>query len=126
MGSVFRKTITRPVPATAEVVTIQGKKPRRIARWQSGGRRVDAEVTTTTDGRDMVRVKSSTYYAKYRNADDNVVVVPTGCRDRKMAEQFLARLEKEAERVHAGVATQAETQRAKRMGVPSRPTLTPS
>ena len=87
MGTVFQKTYTRPVPATAEVVAIKGKKARRIARWKSGAKRLEAEVTTTDDGRDVVRVKSTTYYAKYRNADDEVVTVPTGCRDREMAKQ---------------------------------------
>ncbi len=118
MGSVFLKTYTRAVPAGAEVGAIGGKNPRRVARWKTGSKRIEAEVVTTPDGRDVVRVKSSTYYAKYRNADDVVVVVPTGCRDRKMAEQALAKLEKSVERVKAGVATHAETRQAQRMAEP--------
>jgi integrase len=115
MGSVFQKTITRPVPANAEVAEIGGRKPRRVARWKSGGKRVEAEVVARQDGREMVKVKSATYYAKYRNADDKVVTVPTGCRDRDMAKQVLSRLEKEADRIRAGVTTHAEVHRARRM-----------
>jgi hypothetical protein len=118
MGTVFQKTYTRPLPSGAEIVAIKGKQARRLARWKSGVKRVEAEVITTGDGRDMVRVKSSTYYAKYRNADDEVVVVPTGCRDMAMARQFLSRLEKEVERIQAGVATKAETHQARRMAEP--------
>src|SRR5262245_15207671 len=52
MGSVFQKTYTRPVPAGAEVLTIKAKRPRRIARWAAGSKRIEAEVLTTSDGRD--------------------------------------------------------------------------
>ena len=31
MGTLFRKQFTKPVPATAEIVTIDGK---RFARWK--------------------------------------------------------------------------------------------
>src|SRR5262249_7398247 len=65
-----------------------------------------------------IRVKSSTYYAKYRGADDRVVTVPTRCRDREMAKQVLSRLEKEADRIRAGLATQAEVHRSRKMAEP--------
>ena len=61
----------------------------------------------------MVRVKSRTYYAKYRDGDGKVNVVPTGCKDRSAAEQFLSRLEKTADRVKAGVVTSEEVRRVK-------------
>ncbi|MHB1559225.1 MAG: tyrosine-type recombinase/integrase [Isosphaeraceae bacterium] len=118
MGSIFLKTYTRAVPSGAEVITIGGKNPRRVARWRSGGRRIEAEVVTTPQGREVVRVKSNVYYAKYRNADGVIVVVPTGCRDREMAKQALAKLEKSVERVKAGVATHAEANQARRMAEP--------
>lgn len=117
MGSVFQKTVVRPLPATARITAGKGKDPRRIARWKSRGKMVEAEVLRR-DGRDVVRVKSGTYYAKYRNADGIVGVVPTGCRDRKMAEQVLSRLEREVERVKSGVATRAETHTARAMAQP--------
>ncbi len=65
------------------------------------------------DGTERVRVKSGTYYAKYRDPDGRVVVVPTGCRDRSSAEQFLGRLERDTDRVKAGIVTSDEVRQAK-------------
>ena len=115
MGSVFHKTTTRPVPATAEVIR-RGKK--RVARWRSGSKWVEAEVVTRDDGSEVIRDRSSTYYAKYRDGDDRVVVVPTGCRDRGAAEQFLSRLEKMADRVKAGVVTSEEIRQVRHQSDP--------
>jgi integrase len=112
MGSVFHKTITRKVPPTAEVVR-RGK--RQVARWRSGSRWVEAEIVHRKGQEDVIRIKSSTYYAKYRNADDKVVVVPTGCRDEAMARQFLRKLERTTERVRAGVVTSEEVHQARHM-----------
>jgi integrase len=108
MGSVFHKTTTRPVPATAEVIR-RGKA--RVARWKGGSKYIEAEVITTDDGRDVIRTKSRTYYAKYRDGDGQVHVVPTGCKDRSSAEQFLSRLERDADRVKANVVTTGELRR---------------
>src|SRR5262249_15131962 len=44
----------------------------------------------------------------------NVVTVSTGCRDRSMAEQVLKRLERDVERVHAGVVSREEFRRAEK------------
>src|SRR5262249_22248584 len=60
------------------------------------------------DGRHVIRQSSGTYFAKYRDHDGKVHVVPTGCHDETMAKQFLADLEKQADRVRAGVVTQHE------------------
>ena len=90
------------------------RKP--CARWRTrGGKVLTEEVAILDDGREVVRVHSGTYYATYRDGDDEVVTVPTDCRERGSAEQFLARLEKDAERVRSGVVTHAEVHRAKRM-----------
>lgn len=116
MGTLFRKTYTRDIPAGAERVTSKGKP---CARWRArGGKAVTEEVVTLGDGREVVRVHSGTYYATYRNGEGKVVTVSTGCRERGAAEQVLARLEREAERVRAGVVTHAEVHRARRMAEP--------
>jgi integrase len=52
---------------------------------------------------------ASTFTAKYRDGDGLLVEVPTGCTDRTAAGQFLANLVRQANRVHAGVVTSAET-----------------
>jgi integrase len=106
MGSVFRKTTTRPVPAGATITT---KGDETFARWKTrSGKWITATVATAADGRPIIRQESSTYFAKHRGADGIVHVVPTGCRDETNARQFLADLEKQADRVRAGVVTPQE------------------
>jgi integrase len=123
MGSVFRKMKTKPLPEGAEVVTRRRKVTVRqpdgtkrveyvteqCARWQDakGKSRVEL-VTTGEDGSLRLRLESGTYFAKYRDHDGTVRVVPTGCRDEANARQCLADLEKQTERVHAGVVTPDE------------------
>jgi integrase len=106
MGSVFRKTTTRPIPASAK---IERKGGKTIARWKlRSGKWVTAEIRVAKDGREVIRQSSGTYFARYRDHDGEVHDVPTGCRDKSMAEQFLADLEKQADRVRAGVVTEHE------------------
>jgi integrase len=115
MGSIFRKTFTRAVPATAERVRRGGKL---VARWRGkGGKWIEGEIVANGD-KEAVRVESGTYFAKYRNTDDQMVVVATGCRDDAMARQFLNRLERGVERVRAGVATGDEERRARHLSGP--------
>jgi integrase len=123
MGSVFRKMKTKPLPEGAELFTRRRKvtvrQPdgtkrvehvtERCARWKdSRGRNRVELVTTGEDGCPRLRLESGTYFAKYRDHDDHVRVVPTGCRDEDNARQVLAKLEKKTERVHAGVVTPDE------------------
>jgi integrase len=106
MGRVFRKCVTRPVPPTATITSQSGK---RVARWRTRASKwATAEVIARPDGREMISVESGTYYAKYRDGDGIVHVIPTGCRSEDAARQALARLERDAERVKAGVVTPAE------------------
>ncbi|QEH33951.1 site-specific tyrosine recombinase XerC [Aquisphaera giovannonii] len=117
MGSVFRKTTTRPVPAGAKISTQGG---RLVARWDGKGKRAMAPVVTLPDGRQAIRQESSTYFAKYRDHDGTVKVVPTKCQDKSAAEHFLANLEKRADRIRAEVVTPEEDRRAdtaRRVGI---------
>jgi hypothetical protein len=116
MGSVFRKSVTRPIPPTATVTTQGGKTE---ARWKTrAGKWSTAEVVTRPDGREVISVESGAFFAKYRDADGVVRVVPTRCRTEDAARQLLADLERQAERVRAGVATTQELAVAERMSVP--------
>jgi hypothetical protein len=103
MGSVFKKTVTRPIPAGA---TVENGK----AKWTPRGRKrpVEAEVVESPDGRLTVRVETGNYYAKYRDQDNVVQVVSTGTRDRDVAALKLGELMRQVERIRAGVATVAE------------------
>src|SRR5690242_11186898 len=91
MGSVFKKTVTRPVPPGSETIE---KKGVRLARWRdSSGRAKTAPLTIGKDGAERIRDESGTYFARYRDGCNQVVEVPTGCRSEDAARQVLADLE---------------------------------
>ncbi len=125
MGTVFKKHVTRPLPAGACVESKRrratAKELRRdpekatvvesVATWRDRtGARRSAVVRVTTDGSARVRVSSSTYYAKYRDGDGIVREVPTGCRDVQAARAKLAELERTAEKIRAGSLTTRDVQ----------------
>lgn len=106
MGSVYRKTVTKPVPPSA---VIEARNGQRCARWISrrGKKRV-APLTVGRDGADRIVVQVATFTAKYRDGTGRVVEVATGCRDRTAAEAVLADLEKRADKVRSNMRTPAE------------------
>src|SRR4029077_9441758 len=92
MGSVFKKTVTRPLPPGAEIITREGV---RLARWRDRkGKTRTAPVMTGNDGADRIRDESGTYVARYRDGDGIVVEVSTKCRDKTAAQSVLADLER--------------------------------
>lgn len=106
MGSIFTKTVTRPFPPGAEIITRKGV---RLARWRDAkGKIRTAPVTTKQDRADRIREESSTYYARHCAGDGIVIETPTGCRDETAARQVLADPERRAERVRSGLLTSAE------------------
>src|SRR5438046_3150213 len=116
MGSVFKKTVTRPLPPGAEIVV---RKGARLARWRDAkGKANMAPLTIGKDGADRIRDESSTYFARHRDGNGIVVETPTGCRDETAARQVLADLERRAERVRAGLLTPAEARTALHLATP--------
>jgi integrase len=113
MGSVYRKAVTKSLPADAEIIIRKGEK---LARWRDG--KGKTRTATLTDAGDWIRIESSTYYAKLRDGNGVVVEVPTGCRDETAARQVLADLERKAERVRAGLITPAEARTAEHLATP--------
>ena len=106
MGSVYRETYTKPLPANAEFFTLKGE---RFARWKPAtGRTRTAKVTNAKDGTSRIIVKAKTFTAKYRDGSRFLVKVSTGCRSKEGARAVLAELEKRAENVHARITTAAE------------------
>ena len=102
MGSIFRKSTTRPVPSGA---TISGSGTKLKARWKGRGHREKwqtAKVFTLEDGRRVVRQKSETFFARYRDYDGTLVTFSTGCRDKTNAKKVLEAREEIVERVKAG------------------------
>jgi integrase len=133
MGSVFKKTVTRALPPGAEVAErTETTKVRladgaettvrvrvRLARWRDRkGRMRSATVTTGKDGFDRIRVESGTYFARYRDGNNHVVELPTGCRDKTAAQSVLVDLERKGERVRAGLLTSAESRTAEHLATP--------
>ena len=99
MGTIFKRTEKRPVPAVAEIVEKGGK---RVARWKRRGKMVTAAILTE-NGADWVAVKSAVYVARFRDHAGRLVERSTGCKDETAARQVLARWEREAEQVKAGI-----------------------
>jgi len=105
MGTVYRETYTKPLPAEAEVFTRKGD---RFARWRDGrGRKHTAKVTTTAAGERVV-IEAGTYSAKYRDGSGVVRKVSTGCRSLDAAKAVLVELETRADKVRSGKWTAAE------------------
>ena len=62
--ATYRKTFTKPLPASAEIFTRKGE---RFARWKDGrGKTRTAPLTTGRDGSDRIVGEAATYTAKYR------------------------------------------------------------
>jgi integrase len=110
MGSIKKKTITRPMPVNA---TVTQKRTRRgtelVANWKDrSGKKRTAIVVTAADGSQRIRTESETYYAKFRDAKEILREVPTGCRDKQAALMKLSQLERRAIRVREGVLDSAD------------------
>jgi len=106
MASVYRKTYTKPMPEGAETFT---RKGQQYARWKDGtGKTKTAKLTTGRDGSERIVQQAATYTASYRDGQDLLREVATGCRDETAARQVLADLVKRAEQVRSGIISTDE------------------
>ena len=104
MGSIRRKTVTKPLPAGAEIIVRKGE---RLAQWID--RRGKRHVAPLMEGRsDRIIIQAKTFTAKYRDGSGRLQEVATGCKDETAAKRVLADLEKRADNVRSGIATAAE------------------
>jgi len=94
VGTVFRPSLTRPMPAGAVVTD-------GVARWKSKAGKLR---TAKAKGERIVEV-GNRYLARYRDGQGVVRTVPTGCREEAAARAVLVQLERRAELVKAGVLT---------------------
>ncbi len=116
MGSIFKKTATKPIPKGAELFSKSGK---RFARWKpSKGKVRTAPVTTGRDGTDRIVITVGTYLAKYRDGSGLVREVSTGCHDEDAARSILSKLERRAELVKAEVISTGEAATADHQTTP--------
>ena len=65
MGTVFKKTFTKPLPLNAEVFTSKGETFAKVKPPK--GRTVTYPVTTGKNGSQRILVETGTYVAKYRD-----------------------------------------------------------
>ncbi len=110
MGTVFKRTATKPLPVGAEFIA---RKGQRLAKWQdSKGRTRTAAVIVPTEGKfagqERIVVKASNFTADYRDGSGHLQRLATGCKDETAARAVLAGLEKRAEKVRSGIITTAE------------------
>ena len=110
MGTVFKRTATKPLPVGAEFFS---RKGQRLAKWQdTKGRTRMAAVTVPTEGKfvgqERIVVETPTFFADYRDGNGHLRRVATGCKDETAARAVLAGLEKRAEKVRSGIITTAE------------------
>jgi integrase len=116
MGTVYKKTVTKPLPAGAEIMA---RKGRRFARWRnSKGKTRTAPLTVGKDGSDRITIENPYYIAKWRDGAGNVREQSTGCRDEQAARRVLADLRRKAELVKSGVVTSAEDRIGRHQGAP--------
>ena len=103
MGTVYKKTYTKPLPPEAKIIV---RKGQRLAEWlDAKGKRRNAPLTAAGD---RVAIEAGTYTAKYRDGSGVVREVATGCRDESAARSILGKLERRAELVKGEVLTAAE------------------
>ena len=122
MGSIYRKTVTRPLPNGAELITKAGEQ---FARWKpKTGRARTAKVVTGSDGLLRIRTEAVTFIAKYRDGSGIVREVATGCRDEDAARSILRDLERRAELVKSGVMSADEDAIADQPAVHPHPRVT--
>ena len=116
MGTVFKKTVTRPLPKGAELFTKAGEQ---FARWKPAkGKTRTAKVTTGKDGSPRILDEAGTYVAKFRDGSGYVCEVSTGCRDLDAARSVLGKLERRAELVKSEVISPAEAATADHQTTP--------
>ena len=103
MGSVYKETFTKPLPAGAKIII---RKGQRLAEWiDAKGKRRTAQLTAAGD---RITIEAGTYTAKFRDGSGIVRKVSTGCRDESAARSILGKLERRAELVKGEVLSAVE------------------
>ena len=106
MGTVFRKTRTKPLPVETELFTRAGQQ---FAKWKPAkGKSRTAKVTTSEDGSLRIQTEAATFTAKFRDGLGYIREVSTGCRDEDAARSVLSKLERRAELVRSEIISPAE------------------
>ncbi len=115
MATVYRKTYTMPLPRQAQLVEQYG---RTLAKWVDckGKRHLD-QTTVGKKGQVKIIRYAPTYWAQYRDADGQMVIESTGCRDKQAAQHVLAQRVKRVEQIKAGILTAQQCRTADYAGL---------
>ncbi|MCY2989418.1 MAG: hypothetical protein NTY19_16320 [Planctomycetota bacterium] len=110
MATLYRKQVTKPLPKGAELVT---KKGQRFARWKDrSGKTHEAPIITPrkgpNQGQPRILLEGPIWWARYRDANRQVVNRSTECRDQDAARQAMANWLRRVELVKSGVMTSGE------------------
>lgn len=110
MATVYRRTYTAPLPKGAEIIERGGQQ---MAQWiDARGKKHTDKVTTGRGGQYKILRSAPMYWAQYRNADGEMVVESTGCRDLQAARHVLAEKLKRVEHIKAGILSAQECRTA--------------
>ena len=122
MGSLYKQKYTCDLPENYEIKIRKRKATakellanpnqttveEKIVRWRDRtGQFVEGVLINN-----RVRMSAATWTAKFRGSDGLTKRLPTGCREKDSAREFLAKQERLVERIKVGVLTQAEVSTA--------------
>jgi integrase len=103
MATVYRRSYTMPMPAQAQLIEQYGQT---LAKWtDSKGKKHLDQTTIGQRGQVKILRYAPTYWAQYRDADSQMVIESTGCRDKEAARHVLAERLKRMEHIKAGILT---------------------
>jgi hypothetical protein len=96
MGTVYRETFTKPLPAGAKIIV---RKGRRLAEWKDA--KGKTRTVPLTAAGDRIAVEAGTYTARYRDGSGIVRKAATRCRDESAARTLRGNRERRSEPVKA-------------------------
>ena len=102
MGSIYKRTRKRPIPAGATIVTKRGKE---LVEWTGKDGRLH-RAKLTEDGQ-KIEVESKTYYIKYRDENDIQQAENSNASDKDTAQQILNAREKRVAAIRGGIVDPA-------------------
>lgn len=116
MATVYRRSYTMPMPKNAELIK---RGDKTIAQWiDARGKKHSESTTVGRKGQLKVIRYAPTYWAQYRDADGQMVVESTDCRDKQAARHVLAEKLKRVEHIKAGILNAQECRAADHSTLP--------
>ncbi len=112
MANLFKQSISRPLPAGAELFMRNGE---RFARWTVRGKVRTAPVTGDGDSL-RVQLESGKWSVRLRMANGTLAEVTTGCKDKSAAASRMTELVQEQEKIRGGIITEQDVSLAKELG----------